>query len=474
MGFNVTAIDGVVKVEITKKGDLTYSQLREEIGVRFLKGQSSPVGERVRRLDGIMTVGEATGLIFNIGTNDGVSVVNSFDHLPVFGARNVLHNGNFFREFDKGYYKYEELKEGENIWEYYWTSLTKHEGYFTPHNFIGNDGIEKDTIMIGRYKAFRDGDNKLRSIPGVIPTVSTTGANYLTYARNNDGLGVDSQYLIGDIWEKSWFNFRQIIRMATKNVQSVLLGATSLSYTTTHETIGEQTDSNSFVLPSSQASAYVLGQTISGGDSQGSNSVFAYRVITNIENDFPNSDETTITFDGEQVSTIPAGTIIGSRAWTTGTTDSILATDGYFEENNGKYSCKIDGIENPFGDIYENVAGVKVNDHKVYVSKDTSKYNWNANTIDYHELSYELPKDSGYAKEMGFDPNFPMANMTKEVGGGSSTYFSDYFYQNSGWRTVFVGGYWYSTSRAGLWGWYAASGLGAGSIYIGARLSYRP
>lgn len=462
--FGVREIDGVVNVNIVNDNK-TYLDEITEYGVRFIKGQSSPTGERVKRINGELIVGSATGLEYNIGKDD-VNVLNSFDYIPAFKAENVIVEGNYFRRFYKHFMKYEVLDHGGTIYEYYWISLTKHDGYFLPHVFIRNDGTEREYHDVGRYKAFRDDEGKLRSIPNVHPTVSRSGANFLTDARANDGEGANSKYLIGDIWEKGWFNFRQQIRLATRNVQSVLTGVTNLPYSASHLTIGDQVESNELVLSNSNASGFIEGQSI--GDA-----VSPYRRITKIEVDFPEEGQTTITFDGEPAD-IAEGSNVRSRAYLTGLTDSVVATDGYYKENNGKYPIKIDGIENPFGDIWENVAGVKVHEHQPYVTTDTSKYNWSSNTEDYHPLSYTLPTSNGYGKEMGHDPNFPLANLTSETEASSSTYYSDYFYQNTGWRTVLVGGFWSYGSSAGLWFWNAAGSLGYSGIGIGARLSHRP
>lgn len=53
--------------------------------------------------------------------------------------------------------------------------------------YISPGGATLRKQYLGMYAAYKDSNNKLRSISGVQPTVSTSLANYLTYAANNGG-----------------------------------------------------------------------------------------------------------------------------------------------------------------------------------------------------------------------------------------------------------------------------------------------
>ena len=476
MGFNLTEITNKeLVVRVVQDGQASYLDKFTEWGIRFVKGQASSDGERVKRIDGLMTLGEATGIVHNIG-HDQINVHNSFDSIYAFRYERVIEDGNHFNKYPLVYIKQENLIEDGVEYEYYWLCATQLQGYYAPHVFRKNDGSLRDYILVGVYEAFRDADGKLRSIPNVLPTVSRSATNFLTDARLNDGLGVDSEYTITDIMEQHYLNHRWLIRLGTKNSQSKLAGFTTGRRNGTDLILEDGTSVNHVVVSNAIGEEYRIGQTIKVGDGQDGTQALVGRLITNILVDNPTSGQTSIYFDGEPVNVV-SGQIIGNRAYITGATDGIVASDGYLLENNGKYPCVIEGIENPFGNVWKNIAGIKLLGDDIYVTNDLRDYNWSANVDNFVKLSYKVPQANGYAKEMGFDPKHPYAQITKAVGGGSTTYYADYFYQNyvvDEYRTVFVGGTWSYGSSAGLWFWNVGDGLGTVGIDIGSRLSKRP
>ena len=68
--------------------------------------------------------------------------------------------------------------------------------------------------------------------------------------------------------------------------------------------------------------------------------------------------------------------------------------------------------------------------------------------------------------------NEPFAFLPSAVGGSSSTYWADYYYQAAGWRVAFFGGHALDGALAGGFYWFLSadsSGLGRS---IGARLAF--
>jgi hypothetical protein len=137
------------------------------------------------------------------------------------------------------------------------------------------------------------------------------------------------------------------------------------------------------------------------------------------------------------------------------------------------------GVEMPFGHIWKNLDGVNlrigaVSDtdptSKVYISDDPTK--WNDTVFTDMVLVGEMPRVDGYVKQMIAGEIMPV-----EVGGGSTTYWCDYFYQSipgSGFalRTVFVGG---SANHGAFAGFGSARTYGAPSVadaYVGTRLCF--
>ena len=98
------------------------------------------------------------------------------------------------------------------------------------------------------------------------------------------------------------------------------------------------------------------------------------------------------------------------------------------------------------------------------------------NTYEGYEKRGELPRGSGYVKIMMIGEYGE--NMPTEIGGSSTTYFSDYFYtditNNTGQRGVLFGGNAADGADAGFA--YAKSNFAAAdaTAYVGSRLCFLP
>ena len=73
---------------------------------------------------------------------------------------------------------------------------------------------------------------------------------------------------------------------------------------------------------------------------------------------------------------------------------------------------------------------------------------------------------------MGHDANHPYLELPVTVGegAGSTTYYSDYYYQAAGQRVAVLGGRWDNGPSAGLSFWALNYSSGYASVIIGARL----
>jgi outer membrane lipoprotein SlyB len=126
------------------------------------------------------------------------------------------------------------------------------------------------------------------------------------------------------------------------------------------------------------------------------------------------------------------------------------------------------GIENWYGNVWKFVDGININNNVPYVSNDDS--NWADDTsTNYTDLGITLHNGNGYQTTLeqtsrGFLPS--------AVGGSSSTYITDYYYQNSDWRVVSFGGTANSGSYAGGFSLYAYADSSYDAVDIGGRLAY--
>ena len=189
------------------------------------------------------------------------------------------------------------------------------------------------------------------------------------------------------------------------------------------------------------------------------------RVITAINAlDASNSE---IVFDGAAVN------IIVMVAQKTGQTANLQKPSSKLSGISGRTSFKWRGIEDPFGNLYEWVDGVLINDNKGYICNKPSLFA-STLTTDYKPLSYINANANGYSFEMGYDENYPEAQFPIAVGAGSSTGYADYYYQNPGLRGALFGGDATAGTGAGLFYCDLFDAPLLARWYLGGRLMYKP
>jgi hypothetical protein len=84
--------------------------------------------------------------------------------------------------------------------------------------------------------------------------------------------------------------------------------------------------------------------------------------------------------------------------------------------------------------------------------------------LDQHGNIVELPHSGNYQKHLWDGTLLPAT-----IGGGNSSYISDYFYPASGARVVMVGGNLYAARLAGIGYLRASSDASSAIWYIGSR-----
>lgn len=144
-----------------------------------------------------------------------------------------------------------------------------------------------------------------------------------------------------------------------------------------------------------------------------------------------------------------------------------------------QYVPRWHGIENLFGDIWNNVDGIIINSSsivengkkysEVYATEDPLLYS----DSDYSKMrvvGIEL-NEGGYVKEWGLGNT---AEIIPRLNGGNTTqYKCDYHWVNgaTGLRTLVLGGYASDGGYAGLGGFYSYSGVGNAVANLGFRSS---
>jgi hypothetical protein len=162
--------------------------------------------------------------------------------------------------------------------------------------------------------------------------------------------------------------------------------------------------------------------------------------------------------------------MVYNTGWRSGWSSEVVAKSGTIIANNGYYPMMYRGIESLWGDVWKWVDGVNINERQAWTCENQDQYVSNLFTLPYKQLSYINAITDGYPKRMGMDFANPYANFPVENGGGSTTWYSDYYYQTTGQRVALLGGSWTYGAIAGLflWGLHITSSFA--NIDRGGRL----
>ena len=124
------------------------------------------------------------------------------------------------------------------------------------------------------------------------------------------------------------------------------------------------------------------------------------------------------------------------------------------------------GIENWYGNCWNWVDGFNINNNQAYVSNTRANFADDTAT-GYDSIGAPMVASNGWATnvqqlEFGFLPS--------AVGGSSTTYLADYYYQNAGWRVAGFGGS-ADGASAGAFFWSLGNASGDLGRDIGGRLA---
>ena len=407
----------------------------------------------------------AKNAIVNLGT-DAIYAVNEFDTSSLFASFiNVTDSyGNVFVRIPRIYIKKVDTT-GHKAW---YASRRPFAGAYLPKCFWDfTNSKELDYIDVGAYNASSADGTKLDSKPGTYPLINKTIVQFRTMAQAN---GTGYQQL--DIHVVDLLQTLFIIEQGTIQSQSKVAGYTGGQYTATHLATATETAASRIIVATATAALYEVGQAISVGTSQGGNQIFYGRTITG--KTVIDASNTAIEFDGTAVN-IATGNMLYNTGAKSGFSAGIAASVGSPVSNSsGKFPFVWHGIENLFGSIYQFVDGVNINDRQAWVCPDAASYASNLFTAPYEQLNYVNGTADGYIKEMGYDPAHPYASFPTTVGGSSSTYYGDYYYQSTGQRVARLGGGWSVGADAGLFCWPLRSLSSLSDPAVGGRLIKKP
>lgn len=318
--------------------------------------------------------------------------------------------------------------------------------------------MEVDGFFVGRYNGAVV-DDVLHTYSGLVPTTNRTIGAFRTLAN---ALGDNFSQLD---WRYFILQMLYLVEYANYNSQSMLgNGVQSRKYL---KTLIAENNTNRVIIGS--ASGYYVGQIIRIGTSDGGTQIADARKITAIEAyDDGSVTGSALTFDGAAVN-IAVDNFVCTMAQETGQCDSLGMKSGCLN-NDGYHSMIYRGVENLFANIWQWVDGINVKDHLAYICKDHSQYASDKFTDPYKPLAYTNADANGYAKTLGLDVDEPFFRFPTEVGGSTSTYMADYYYQNTGNRVARVGGYFNNGANDGLWYWNFNNTSSNANWNIGCRV----
>lgn len=165
-------------------------------------------------------------------------------------------------------------------------------------------------------------------------------------------------------------------------------------------------------------------------------------------------------------SMIGSGNTSTAGAQVLGQTDYLSYHTGRNSGTDSESTIQYRWIENLWGNIWDRVDGILIQDGHIYLCNDPLKYR-NIITSDYINTGCVTPTSNSWYKTGQSYSNqylFP-----KTTDGSDTTFTCDYFYYNVGVRAVAVSGANGDNTRAGLFFWYGHASPDAAVNYIGGR-----
>lgn len=358
---------------------------------------------------------------------------------------------------------------------------------------INPDGTISPFMIHGKYGA-GDIDGVPYSSAGLIlangsqkggKPVSYTGL--IAYMRKKG-----SMYVGTTNWDLFYKQLMMIILYATTNSRSVMDGCNS--YSMQEMVAVAETGVTRVILPKAKANNYIVGSYVSVGDiGSNTNKDRYYAYMHNLAYDVkilkiePVDDtNSAIYLDTEPFNTTLT-TCISTMPWRTGSTDSVLGSDGSpFSNTDNKNPFKIQGIETGYGayEVLSNVFMDIVTDEDgtpkrdVYICMDASLLttDMNAAKTRYKKVAAQVTYTAAswkYISKCFVDPALGIMVPT-ETKAGSTTGFCNGLYTDSGtsgqreWLSL---GNLYLGTIYGLWILTAGHCVGGASWYIVSGVS---
>ena len=338
-------------------------------------------------------------------------------------------------------------------------SAVQMPGFRAPRKFRNADGSLKQKCYLPAFPGSIGADGKLHSIAGVVSAGNKTISQFLAAARL-----WGETYCINTSADFEVLAYLMIVVYGTRNVQSKINGCVSL-YATNIAITGARTGESAVTVAKG---VLEVGNVISIGTGGENESIANRRIVTALEAIEGDTANVKASFTGD-----PVTTTTEHKIWrimqSTGTANSVISTCGSPVSNtDGKHSFVFYGVENPlYGNQWRFECDWKLIDGVVYYCDGPTKYQWSS-AADYLKLDTLALPGEGWATALQVDERVPQLQITKSVGGSSSTYLAVYFWVNKSRPCIVLrggnsgsGGYagpWYvNLSSDPGWAWWSGS-----------------
>lgn len=342
-------------------------------------------------------------------------------------------------------------------------------GYAVHPAFAGRkiDGGDLDYIYIGAYDASIDaGATKLCSVSGALPLVNKTRAQFRGRARARGANWAQEDFVAACAVQLLY-----LIEYANWDGQTAIgAGLSGLPYSASHLATVATTSSNDIIIATANAATYDVGMVIGIGTSQGGEQIAVSRTIT--AKAAYDGANTKITFGGAAVS-VAVGNFVYAAGQLTGRADVVTGCKSGREAGAtaDRSAMVYRGIENFWGNVWNWVDGLNIQDYVWAYCNNIDAYVDNTIAGNYSPLTGAAPNADGYVKTM-YLTDWTFRPLT--VGGSSSTYIPDYYYQALGARVLALGGDWNTGAGDGPFYLNAYYSSGNANVYYGGRLLYLP
>lgn len=160
----------------------------------------------------------------------------------------------------------------------------------------------------------------------------------------------------------------------------------------------------------------------------------------------------------------------------TGSCDSVPNLTGRPAGTSNNVDVVWRGIEGFWGNVWEWVDGININNGTYYICTDQTKYA-DDTTTNYTSLEYTggTAWSNSYIQQEGYDEEIDWCMIPTTAGGGSATtYYADACWSASGWRVYRHGGDWDTGLGCGLFATYLGNSSSVMGGAFGSRLLYIP